>query len=80
MDVDVAEAGEIKHPLGDDPAISDDNNGIRSNGLQTGAKLRVVLDVLRLEYRKAEAGGKLLDRRNLKLLFAAGWAVRLGED
>ena len=80
MDVDIAEAGEIKHPLRDNPPIRDDDDGVWSNGFQLGTELEIILDALRLENRKTEANGELLDRRNLKLLFAAGWAVRLGED
>jgi hypothetical protein len=80
VDIDVAEAREIEHPLGDDPAIGDDNNGVWSDGFQMGAELKVVLDALRLENRKAEASGKLLDEGNLKLLLTASGAVRLGKD
>lgn len=80
MDVDIAEAREIKHPLGNNSAIGDDNNGVRSDGLKIGAKLRVVLDALMLENRKAKASGELLDGWNLKLLLAASRAVRLGKN
>ena len=79
MYVDIAEAGKIKHPLRDNPPIRDNDDGFWSNGFQLGAQLRVVLDALRLEDRKAETKSKLLDRRKLEFLFAAGRAVRLGE-
>jgi hypothetical protein len=65
MDVDVAEAGKIKHPLRDNPPIRDDDDGVWSNGFQLSTELKIILDALRLENKKTEANGELLNRGNL---------------
>lgn len=50
VQVQIAEAGKIDHPLRDDASIADDDDGVRRDGRKPIAKLGVVLD-----------GGGLLD-------------------
>ena len=48
MKIDVAELGQIDHPLRNDAAIADHDDRFRRNALQLRAKFIVVLDLLRL--------------------------------
>ena len=80
MDVDVAEAWEVEHPLGDDAAIGYDDDGVGVQALKMGAKFEVGFEALGLEDGEAEGKSELLDGGGVELEFAAGGAIGLGED
>ncbi len=80
VDVNVAEAREVEHPLGDDAAVSDYDDGVRGNLFKKSTKFGVGFESLGLEDGKTEGEGELLDRRDVKLELAAGRAVGLRED
>jgi hypothetical protein len=80
VDVDVAEAGEVEHPLGDDAAVGDDDDGVGGYGFEAGTEFGVGLEALGLEDGEAEGESELLDGGDVELELAAGGAVGLGED
>ncbi len=48
VQVDVAERREIEHPLGNDAAVADDDDGVRLEGGELGAEIVVGLDAVGL--------------------------------
>jgi hypothetical protein len=80
MEVDVAVAGEVKHPLGDDAAVGYDENGVWLDGLELRAELLVVLDLLRLYDGDAVRLSGLLYGRGLEFHAATCGTVWLGDD
>jgi hypothetical protein len=80
VDVDIAEAWKVEHPLRDDAAVGYDDDGVGDEGFKGRAEAGVVLEVLGLEDGEIEALGELLDGGKLEFLLAAGGTVGLGED
>src|SRR5215469_11874309 len=70
-------AWQVKHPLRNDSAVSDDENGVRRDGLEFGAQLGVVLDLVRLEDRDPVLECCLLNWRGLELLVATEGTIGL---
>jgi hypothetical protein len=80
MEVDVAVLREIEHPLGDDASVGDDEDGFGADVFELLAKLRVVLDLLRLHDGEVVLERYALYGRGLQLHAATCCAVRLGDD
>jgi hypothetical protein len=79
VQVDVAKAWQIEHPLRNDASVGDDEDGVRRDGFKLGAEASVGLDLFGLKDGDAVRQRCLLNRWSLKLLIAAYRAVRLGE-
>ena len=79
MKVEVTPRRKIQHPLRNDAAVGDDNNGIRFDRLQPGAELWIVLYFFRLSHRQARLHRQDLHRRRRRSLIAAAYAIRLGD-
>lgn len=80
VDIDVAEARQVEHPLGDDAAVGDDDDGVGGYGFEAGAEVEIGFEALGLEDGEAEGEGELLDGGDVELELAAGGAVGLGEN
>src|SRR5882762_11919551 len=80
MHVKVAKGWKVDHPLRDDAAVANDDEGIRFELGELIAKILVVLDLVGLSDRKAELQGSFLNRRRRQLHPAATRSVRRGDD
>ena len=80
MQVDVAEGREVEHPLRDDAAIADDDDGVGFDGGELGTELIVRLDLVGLRDGKIQFLRGLFYRRSDELEAASFWAVGLGDD
>src|SRR5262249_24583691 len=78
MNVDVATRGKIEHPRRNQAPIAHDDDGLWLQLVQTLLELLVGFDFFRLNYRKSEFEGGLLDRRRGQGPSATLRAVRLG--
>jgi len=73
-------ARQVEHPLRNDAAVGDDEDGVGRDSFKLGAQLGVVLKLVGLEDSDSVEMGRLFDRRSLELLVAANGAVRLRDD
>src|ERR1700733_5919181 len=80
MQIDIPEPRQFQHPLRDNPSIGDHKNRIRPDCLELRAKLRIVLDLLRLHRGQRQTQSRLLYRRNLYSQSTACRAIRLRHD
>jgi hypothetical protein len=80
MQIDVAVARKIEHPLRNNAPVGDYENGVGCDGFESLTKLRVVLDLLRLHDRDRVLERSLLYGRCLQLLGAPDGAVGLRKD
>jgi hypothetical protein len=77
MQIDAAIRREVEHPLRNDAAVGDDEDGLRKNVFEQGAELEVVLDLLRLNDRNAVFESYTLYGRRLHFHAPACGAVGL---
>ena len=80
VQVDVAERREIEHPLGNDAAVADDDDGVGLEGGELGAEFVVGLDAVGLGDGKVQFQGGLFDGRWDEFEAAAFGAVGLSDD
>src|SRR3954470_20070079 len=78
MSVQVAERGQVDHPLRDDPPVSHHNDGLRLRPFQLRAEFCIVLDGLGLHDLQPMFRRTLFDGSWRDLLSAATRTVRLG--
>ncbi len=62
MQVDVTERREIEHPLGNDAAVADDDDGVGLEFGELGAEFVVGLDAFGLGDRKMQLQRRFFDR------------------
>ena len=77
MQIQISEPGKINHPLRNDAAIADDNDRIRSNCHKLVAEFGIVFDGNGLYHGNAQAGGRILHRRNRHFHAAPARPIRL---
>jgi hypothetical protein len=80
VEVDVAVAWEVEHPLGDDAAVGYDDDGLGANVLELLAEFEVVLDFLGLQDGDIVFEGCLFYGWDLEFHASACGSVGLGED
>jgi len=80
VEVDVAERREIEHPLRDDAAVADDDDGVGLEGDELSAEFFVLLDSVGLGDGKVQLERRLFDRGSDKFETAAFGTVGLSHD
>src|SRR5208283_70165 len=71
MQVDVAEPGQIEHPLRNQASVADNHDPIWLEAAELRAEFVVGFDTLRLADRKAELQRRLFNRRSNQLQSAS---------
>src|SRR3954452_3321031 len=80
MKIDIPERWELKHPLRNDAAIANHDDGVRLYGIELLAELVIRLDSVRLRDRNSEGNRALLYGLGYKLEAASLGAVGLSDD
>src|SRR5215469_18551388 len=80
VQVEIAEPREIDHPLRNDAAVADDDDGVRGERGECGLELGVPLDLLGLNDGETSIESALLDGRGGQGHASAAWLIGLGDD
>src|ERR1017187_6077238 len=80
MEIDVAEWREIEHPLGNNAAIANDDDGGGLQRGELGAEFVVGLDAVRLRDRQVQSQRRLFDRRGNEFEAASLGTIWLSYD
>ena len=80
MEIDVAERREVEHPLGNDAAVADDDDGVGLEGGELGAEFVVGLDAVGLGDGEVQFQSGFFDGGLDEFQAASLGAVGLGYD
>ncbi len=80
MQVDVAERRKIEHPLRDDAAVTNHDDGVGLEGGELSTEIVVVLDVLRLGDWQSQLQGAVFNRGGKQFEAAPLGTIRSGDQ
>ena len=79
MQIDVPERWKINHPLGNDPAVTHYDDGVRVKPCKLRSQLFIVLDFLRLGYGEPKLHRLFFDRRWREFQATSMWLIGLSD-
>ena len=78
VQIDVAEGRKLEHPLGNDAAVADDDDGVGLERAQLSAEFVIASNSVRLGDRKVQTQSGFFHRRRDQFEAASFWTIRLG--